>query len=133
MRSHGLSTFPDPTEGSNGLPNFNDQSGGPSVQDSNSPQFQAADRACKAGLPDLAPQTPAAKAAANAKALQYVACMRSHGEPDFPDPNGQGLIQISNPTGILAPNSPEYKNAQNACQSLDSGFGESSSTPHHSK
>jgi hypothetical protein len=133
MRLHGLGTFPDPTEGSNGLPNFNDQSGGPSVQDSNSPQFQAADHACKAGLLHLAPQTAAATAAASAKALKYVACMRSHGEPGFPDPNGEGLIQINNATGILAPSSPQYETAQQACQSLDSGFGESSATPHHSK
>lgn len=128
MRSHGLSDFPDPTLGSNGLPSWNLAGRGVSVQDPNSPQFQAANGACKNELPNLAPQTPTAKAAANAKALKYVVCMRSHGEPDFPDPNGQGLIHITNATGILDPNSPQYKKAQDACQSLDNGFAQSSSS-----
>jgi hypothetical protein len=133
MRSHGLSDFPDPTLGSNGLPSWNLANRGPSVQDPQSPQYQAADHACKNALPVLAPRTPATKAAANAKALKYVACMRSHGEPDFPDPTGQGLIQITDASGILAPNSPQYETAQQACQSLDSGFEESSSSVHAAK
>jgi hypothetical protein len=54
-------------------------------------------------------------------------CMRSHGEPDFPDPNGQGVIQIPNATGILSPNSPQYQHAATACQSLDNGFSEQGS------
>ena len=111
MRSHGLSDFPDPTEGSNGLPSWTGSS-----------QYQTAQHACKNDLPDLGAQTPATKAAAGAKALKYVACMRSHGEPGFPDPNGQGVIEINNATGILNPNSPQYAKAQTACQKLDSGF-----------
>ena len=29
------------------------------------------------------------------KALAFVQCMRAHGEPAFPDPNGQGIISDS--------------------------------------
>jgi hypothetical protein len=122
MRSHGLADFPDPTKGSNGMPSWNINASGNSDLNPQSSQYQAAQQACKDDLPDLAPTTPSAKAAANAKALKYAACMRSHGEPDFPDPNGQGLIQITNATGILAPNSPQDQSAQQACQSLDNGF-----------
>jgi hypothetical protein len=128
MRSHGLTDFPDPTVGSNGLPSFslNDSPG--SDLDPNSPPYQAAQKACKKDLPNLAPQTPAEKTAAIAAALKYAECMRAHGEPDFPDPNGQGVIQIKNATGILDPSSPQYLQAAKACQSLDKGFGEQSSS-----
>jgi hypothetical protein len=124
MRSHELSDFPDPTVGSNGLPNFRMNVSGNSDLDPNSPQYQAAHKACKKDLPNLLPQTPAGKASANADALKYAVCMRSHGEPDFPDPNGQGIIQVKNATGILDQNSPQYLEAADACQSLDNGFGE---------
>ena len=121
MRSHGLTDFPDPTVGSNGLPNF-------SIDvNAQSTQYKAAQQACKKDLPDLGLTTPAEKAAADTEALKYVACMRSHDEPDFPDPNGQGVIKITNPTGVLEPNSPQYLQAAKACQSLDRGFGEQTS------
>jgi hypothetical protein len=123
MRSHGLTDFPDPTVGSNGQPSFS-INGGPNNSNLNpsSSQFQTAHRACEKDLPNLGGQTPADKAAANTKALKYVQCMRADGEPDYPDPNGQGVIQITNPTGILAPDSPQFQRAEQACQSLDSGF-----------
>jgi hypothetical protein len=47
--------------------------------------------------------------------------------PNFPDPNGQGLIQISNATGPLDPNSPQFQKAATACKRLDNGFGQASS------
>jgi hypothetical protein len=122
MRSHGLSDFPDPTVGSNGRPSFSLNASPSSDLNPSSPQFQTAHRACEKDLPNLGGQTPADKAAANTKALKYVQCMRADGEPDYPDPNGQGVIQITNPTGILAPDSPQFQRAEQACQSLDSGF-----------
>lgn len=123
LRTHGLADFPDPTLGSNGLPNFEINGSANSDLDPNSSQYQAAQKACQKDRPSLGLATPAQKAAANADALKYSECMRSHGEPDFPDPNGQGVIQILNATGILSPNSPQYQQAATACQSLDNGFG----------
>ncbi len=49
-----------------------------------------------------------------ANALKFSACMRSHGVPGFPDPNGQGAIAISSSMGI-DPNSPQFQAAQQAC------------------
>jgi hypothetical protein len=120
MRAHGLADFPDPTLGPNGLPGFSmNDSGDLNAQ---SPQFQAAKDACKNDLPDLgAPPTRQDEVGA---ALEYTRCMRSHGEPDFPDPDGRGVIRITSTTGILAPSSPQFRKAQAACQSLDAGFGE---------
>ena len=43
---------------------------------------------------------------------QLAACMRSHGEPNFPDPNAQGVISSSN----LDPSSPQFQQAMRACQ-----------------
>ena len=127
MRSHGLTDFPDPTVGSNGLPSFNINGSANSDLNPQSSQYQAAQRPARTTCPTSGATTPADKAAANAKALKYAECMRSHGEPDFPDPNGQGVIQITNATGILDPNSPQYQQAATACQSLDNGFSEQGS------
>ena len=122
IRSHGLSDFPDPTVGSNGLPNW-------FGVDQQAPAYKAAYQACqKDSLSSLAPHASAAKATANAPALKYAVCMRSNGVPDFPDPNGQGVIQINNATGVLEPSSPAFQKAQRACKSLENGFGVQSST-----
>ena len=125
MRSHGVTEFPNPTIGSNGLPSF-----GPTLNvNGGAPVYNAADQACKHDLPDIGPHTPAEKAAANRAALKYAICMRSNGVPNFPDPNGQGLIQINHATGVLESSSPQFQKAQTACKSLDKGgFGQQSST-----
>jgi hypothetical protein len=122
MRSHGVTGFPDPSIGSNGLPTLTINAG--PTTNPQSPAFRAAKQACKKELPNLGPQTPAEKATANAAALKYAACMRSHGVPNFPDPNGQGLIQINNATGVLDASSPQFQKAETACNSLNDGFAE---------
>jgi len=124
MRSHGVTEFRDPTVGSNGLPSF-----GPTLNvNGGAPVYNAADRACKQDLPSLAPHTSAAKATANAAALKYATCMRSNGVPNFPDPNGQGVIQINNAIGVLEQSSPVFQKAETACKSLDNGFAESAAS-----
>jgi hypothetical protein len=114
MRNHGLTSFPDPTSQGNvefqNVGNLNP----------NSPQFQKAQNACQSLMPG-ALITPAEKASANTKALAFAQCMRTHGVPNFPDPNGQGVIKITTATNVAA-NSPQYDKAQSACQSLSNGF-----------
>ncbi len=118
MRSHGVTEFPDPTIGSNGLPSW-----GPTPNvNGGAPAYNAAQQVCKKDLPDIGPRTSAERATANAAALKYAMCMRSNDVSNFPDPNGQGLIQI-NATGALEPSSPAFQKAQMACKSLDNGFG----------
>jgi hypothetical protein len=80
---------------------------------------------CKKDLPDLL-HTSAEKATANAAALKYATCMRSLGVPDFPDPDGQGVIQLNSSTGIDE-SSPAFQKAEAACKAMDNGFGEESS------
>ena len=58
-----------------------------------------------------------------AEALQYAACMRRHGVPDFPDPtvqNGSVGFSITAGDGVDQ-NSPQYQSARQACSSLRGG------------
>jgi len=55
------------------------------------------------------------------RALAYVTCMRTHGEPNMPDPTNQGdghvNININASSGI-DPTSPRFTAASRACQHL---------------
>jgi hypothetical protein len=48
---------------------------------------------------------------------KFSACMRKHGLPNYPDPNGQGVITIDSGMGI-DPGSPEFRSAQTSCSKL---------------
>jgi hypothetical protein len=50
--------------------------------------------------------------------LEYAACMRKSGVPDFSDPNGSGAIKIP-----VAPTSPTFEAAQAKCDKLMPGGG----------
>jgi hypothetical protein len=122
MRAHGLADFPDPSAQQGGGFAINIEANRKSDLNPQSAQFKAAFEACQKDIPPGLVKTPAQMAA---NGLKYAECMQSHGEPDFPDPNGRGVIQLTNPTGILDPSSPQFQRAQQACQSLDNGFDES--------
>jgi hypothetical protein len=80
MRSHGVSSFPDPTPNGGGF-----SLSAPGIN-SSSPAFKAAQTACK----DLQPvkhvpsQPPSAQA--YARLLHWAKCMREHGISSLPDP-----------------------------------------------
>jgi subtilase family serine protease len=52
--------------------------------------------------------------------LAYVACIRTHGEPNIPNPTiSGGKVHISaNPSSGFNPNTPQYNVANNACKHL---------------
>jgi hypothetical protein len=58
----------------------------------------------------------------------YSACMRTHGVPNFPDPDSTGRIKITSgvrdgqKTGVDV-NSPQFKKAERACQKLQPSGG----------
>jgi hypothetical protein len=108
MRRHGEPNFPDPS--SNGVFSLNGI-------DSRSPQYQEAQKACQNLLPKGKPLSPAERATLLEKALGFAKCMRSHGEPDFPDPSSNGG-GISFSLSGVDPNSPQFQRAQEACQKL---------------
>jgi hypothetical protein len=118
MRAQGISDFPNPVASRLGGYGFHDHATPGSDLDPNSPKFQSATQACKKDVPpSIADVTPAEMAA---NALKWSECMHSHGEPDVPEPNGRGLIKITNPSGIMDPNSPQFERAEKDCRSLGS-------------
>ena len=60
-------------------------------------------------------------------ALAYSACVRKHGAPDFPDPNGKGQFLFTPGSGI-DPSSPSVRAAMQACQSLLGSGGAAQAT-----
>ncbi len=66
--------------------------------------------------------TPSGASGAGASdGIKFADCMRTHGVPNFPDPNGAG-IQIPVGSGIN-PQAPAFQSAQRACQKLLPGGG----------
>ena len=119
MRAHGVPNFPDP--------NGQGVIQGSGI-DPNSSQFQKAQQTCAKHLGHgLGTRSPAQIAAAEAAALAFSKCMRSHGVAGFPDPtfsSGGGIsIRIAAHAGAggnngLDPNSPIFQKAQQSCGSL---------------
>jgi hypothetical protein len=117
MRTHGEPEFPEPTEGGIRIENHNGH--GPNPE---SPRFQAAEKACSKYAPSKVAPSPAEQAKMQEGALKFSACMRSHGVPNFPDPEfhsgGGGVrVRIGGKGSGIDPNSPQFKAAQKACQS----------------
>jgi hypothetical protein len=119
MRAHGEPNFPDPVRNGNGIGLRLSNNVNP-----NTPQFKDAQRACAAYAP------PGLAAGGSPAKIQqqldvFAACMRSHGVPNFPDPqvsssSGPGggrkfKVRIGGPG--LNPNSPQFAKAQQECRS----------------
>lgn len=114
MRSHGVPNFPDP-DSKGGLT----IKGGPgSGLNPDSPQFRKAQSACAKYLPNGGKVDPAAQAKALKAALKFSACMRSHGLPNFPDPqaSGGGIRLTMGRSSGLDPRSPQFQAAERACR-----------------
>jgi hypothetical protein len=136
MRSHGVPGFPDPSAGPNG--GFGGFQVNGNALGATQSQMQAARNACKSLAPYQGggkPLTPAQQQAF----LNWAACIRAHGVPNFPDPKfSGGGVQVSDGGTAPAPaagNSaqpaagppqlpPQLQAAQKACKSkLPAGFG----------
>ncbi len=57
-----------------------------------------------------------------AEALKFSNCMRSHGVPNFPDPQAGGGLKLAVGSG-LDPFSPSFRAAQKACAKYNPGGG----------
>lgn len=117
MRTHGEPEFPEPTEGGIRIQNHNGH--GPNPESS---RFHAAEKACSKYAPSKVAPSPAEQAKMQEGALKFSACMRSHGVPNFPDPEfhsgGGGVrVRIGGKGSGIDPNSPQFKAAQKTCQS----------------
>ncbi|HEY2200386.1 MAG TPA: hypothetical protein VGH56_00750 [Solirubrobacteraceae bacterium] len=113
MRANGAPSFPDPNgqgviEGS-GI-------------DLGSPHFEKASQACTKYRADNAASSPGEKGQFVFGELAFSRCMRSHGMPDFPDPQVRSFgtaVRISfKADSGLDTNSPIYQRAEKECASL---------------
>ncbi len=128
MRTHGVPEFPEPSEG-HVLIRRSDHNGHVTGVNPQSAQFQAASKACAKLSPKGGkPPSPAEQAKLQEQALKFSQCMRTHGVPNFPDPEfprGGGVgIRIGGKQGgpsRIAPSSPQFQAAQKACQSIMPG------------
>ncbi len=113
MRKNGVPNFPDPN--AQGQISISSSAG----IDPGSAQFQQAQQTCQKLLPNGGQPSPAQQAQARTHALAFSACMRAHGEPNFPDPQfgpgGRVTMKISVGAG-LDPRLPQFQAAQTACQ-----------------
>jgi len=120
MRSHGVPKFPDPTV-KNGTVGFNISAA--DGIDPSSPQYQAALQACSSLRGG---GTSNSGSSGNlAKELKFAQCMRTHGVPDFPDPNKNGGFSG---TSTINPQSATFQNAQATCMQLAGPGGSGSSS-----
>lgn len=123
MRSHGVSDFPDPTADSGGHVDGFRLSGHGDL-DSGNPAYKAAQQSCRSLLPGGS-QPPAKSSKEIASEVKWAQCMRSHGVPSFPDPNGQGAFDSSK----FDESTPAFQAASKACQSLMNAAGSVSAVP----
>jgi hypothetical protein len=112
IRAHGVPDYPDP----NSQGEFIIQNGSSAPPSVSAAVENAATSACQKLLPpSMAQGPPQGAPGSNTQELRFSACMRSHGEPDFPDPAANGSYTL--PSGMNA-ESPQFQNAAKACQSL---------------
>jgi hypothetical protein len=126
MRTHGVPNFPDPTGGQIDLrvqqtPNSTSVNG----VEVNGPAFQTAMKNCQSYLPNGGHPTAAQTAKAKSQALAMSKCMRTHGVPNFPDPQFQtgpnGGIGVRISGAGINPNSPAFQIAQKDCSKILGG------------
>ena len=115
VRSHGVSSFPDPTS-SGGIPKETPQQLGVS-----SSQFQAAQRACPHLLSNGGQPTRAELQQSWSDFRRFARCMRSHRVPNWPDPtrypSHPDRPTFNLPVGIDL-NSPQISTAIHECEPL---------------
>jgi hypothetical protein len=112
MRSHGVPSFPDPSISRSG--------GGVGISlgipasVSASPAFKTAQQACAKLAPGGSGGGGAAPVTAqqHREIVQFAACMRSHGVPDFPDPDATGTFHLVH----INTQAPAFTAAVNKCQ-----------------
>jgi hypothetical protein len=130
LRENGVSGFPDPREGPNGGGvGFPGGFGvGPAGelfvmgQTFAGPTVAHAEKVCKEYMPPSGPP-PAIPESQKVAALAEARCMRTHGLPNFPDPNfGGGAPALQLGPG-LNPDSPAIKKAAAACGVAGGSFG----------
>lgn len=126
MRDHGVSGFPDPVVHAS-------SSGGQTTasvmiritpQIKGSPAFKSAQAACGRILPGVGGdgRSPAEQHARAQALLAFARCLRTHGEPRFPDPDAQGQLSLQTVTAAgVDIHAPALLTAARACVGVTHG------------
>ena len=111
MRAHGVPSYPDPN--SKGQFFIANGASDPTANVSTT-VLNAAAQACQKLLPATMVKPPNGQGSTSNQTaeLNWAACMRSHGEPNFPDPASNGSFTL--PPGMNA-ESPQFQAALKAC------------------
>lgn len=111
MRAHGVPSYPDPN--SKGQFYIANGASDPTANVSTT-VLNAASQACRKLLPATMVKPPNGQGSTSDQTaqLKWAACMRSHGEPNFPDPASDGSFTL--PSGMNA-ESPQFQAALKAC------------------
>jgi hypothetical protein len=114
MRAHGVPDFPNPqiSGSGNGL---GVRLAVPASIAQGNPRFSAAQGACRTLEPNGGAPQRAPSGQELALAVQFAACVRSHGEPGFPDPNRHGVFVLGSRVNTQ---SPQFEAAERACQAV---------------
>jgi hypothetical protein len=116
MRAHGVPDFPDPNAQGQIM-----QSAHPGQKaDANGSVAQAADNTCRHLLPGGGTNSNTAGFQREVQQdLKIAQCMRAHGLPGYPDPKASpGFIDVGLGDTNINQHSPQFKAAEQACQSL---------------
>lgn len=113
MRSHGLTTFPDPNPNGQGFEANQQQQ----QRERSDPHFSTALSACQHLLPSGGSSQPK-RIPSNAQLLRFAQCMRSHGVRNYPDPNPNVSVRTQLAQAGINPNSPGFQNTLNTCDRL---------------
>jgi hypothetical protein len=112
VRAHGVPGFPDPQPGGGFARSAMNQI------DVNSPQFAAAEKACRSlAIASGFEHTAAELRKHVEQEIAESLCMRKHGVPNMPLPNAQG--QMVFPAGGPNPGQPQFQAAQRHCAYLN--------------
>jgi hypothetical protein len=114
MRSLGISRFPDPKISYSG--NHGQITLSLSNVDIGSPRFRSAHQTCERLSSGGGVPSAAASPTLLAQQLRYSLCMRSHGVPNFPDPDKQGGFTFDN--RVVNTKSSQFQMAQTTCGKL---------------
>ncbi len=114
MRSHGLPDFPDPNANGHGFGNQQQQQ-----QEESNPHLGTAYSDCRHLLPSTPSSSGKKKVVpSQTQLVRFSKCMRSHGVPDYPDPNPDVSLRTELAQLGINPDSPQFRATLRTCDRL---------------
>jgi hypothetical protein len=113
MRSHGLPDFPDPNANGHGFGNQQRQN-----QEQSNPHLGTAYSACSHLLPSGSSSNGNKTVPSQTQLVRFAQCMRSHGEPNYPDPSPNVSLRTELAQLGINVNSSQFQATLRTCDRL---------------